>query len=728
MDVESNKYVFGIHVNSDTYPLPSLSSLTFQLNSEGISTSTQQVRVMYRDKSEFFYSTCRSAIDTATEKGFNVTAIEYDPDGDTENIGIPNSQNVPFLQNLADELCPPTKTDDKVSSTPAIFACVLDAEADAILARMRHNGCRPKLAWFTTATWGWAGANPDVIPFFNGGGQWHEQFVYSDQFFNTGQEVLDYALEEFGYSGSYDHVVSYAMPTLIGKLLESFFRVEDIPDVEGTFRDRYEVLRRALVNINAQTIFGPVQFNEYQRNNGRGAAGTQWLPKSSISTDGAKQSEYVLACVSPLDQANAGMVIPSPSGRSCNPGSYLNGTLIEVEPALLGTKCSGCPLNTYTSVENSLMQCNACPSESQTNGTGSTYCIQVEENLIGGLGIMGYLFVAISWSMSLGYIAWIFKYKNDSVVKISQPEFLLLICIGAIISSGAIIPWTLAEAGVGEDTAAASRNCTAWPWLYAIGFVLMYSSLTAKSLRLHKMANAAASMQRKAVTAREMYKVVVFFLLLDIIILTTWTVFDPLQWRRSEVSTSFEDTGVVTVNTVGKCESTYLFYFLGALIAVHVGLMIVTNILLYKVRNIGARYQEQKYIALASIYICELLLLGVPILIAVQDSTSARYFVIAGVIFLTDTGTCALIFLPKIMYQRKGLPEGVSVVQSINLGGGVSSRRNGVANCSVASGVEQDGGEARVASPPVVEQGSQEKAHTVSWKLSEDGEDSNHSA
>ena len=142
---------------------------------------------------------------------------------------------------------------------------------------------------------------------------------------------------------------------------------------------------------------------------------------------------------------------------------------------------------------------------------------------------MGYLFVAISWSMSLGYIAWIFKYKNDSVVKISQPEFLLLICIGAIISSGAIIPWTLAEAGVGEDTAAASRNCTAWPWLYAIGFVLMYSSLTAKSLRLHKMANAAASMQRKAVTAREMYKVVVFFLLLDIIILTTWTVFDPLQ-------------------------------------------------------------------------------------------------------------------------------------------------------------------------------------------------------
>ena len=261
-----------------------------------------------------------------------------------------------------------------------------------------------------------------------------------------------------------------------------------------------------------------------------------------------------------------------------------------------------------------------------------------------------------------------------------------MICLGAIISSSAIIPWTMAEAGVDEDTAAADRNCVAWPWLYAIGWSLMYSSLTAKSLRLYKMANAAAAMRRKAVTAKEMYKVVIVWVLIDVLILTAWTAYDPLTWQRAEVGTSIESEGVVTVSTIGKCHSDTMYYFLGPLIAVHVTLMIVTNVLLYKVRNIGDRYQEQKYVALASIYICELLLLGLPILIAVQDSAQARYFVIAGVIFLTDTGVLSLIFLPKIKFQRDGLPEGVSVVQSMNI---TSRASTGGRRASTASYVDK---------------------------------------
>jgi len=214
----------------------------------------------------------------------------------------------------------------------------------------------------------------------------------------------------------------------------------------------------------------------------------------------------------------------------------------------------------------------------------------------------------------------------------------------------------------------------------------MYSSLTAKSLRLYKMANAAAAMRRKAVTAKEMYKVVIVWVLIDVLILTAWTAYDPLTWQRIEVGTSIESSGVVTVSTIGKCHSDTMYYFLGPLIAVHVTLMIVTNVLLYKVRNIGDRYQEQKYVALASIYICELLLLGLPILIAVQDSAQARYFVIAGVIFLTDTGVLSLIFLPKIKFQRDGLPEGVSVVQSMNI---TSRASTGGRRASTASYVDK---------------------------------------
>jgi hypothetical protein len=696
MDVATNPYVFGIHVNSDTYPLPALQTLLFHLNSINEKTSNQQVRVVYRDKSEFFYSTCKSVIDVATSQGFDVTDIMYDPDGITEDEdnedGIPNSQNIPFLEGLADRLCPPSigyieGQEQKLS--PAIFACVKDGEADAILSKIRLNGCRPSLSWFTTATWAWANNNPDVIPYFQGGGQWHKNFAYSDQFFDTGQDVLDYGLEQFGYAGNYDHVVSYAIPNLIADYIGSFFRIDDYPDVDNAFLNNYEGLRRALINFNAHTIFGPIAFNEYQRNSGRGAAGMQWIePRASISLandnnsaeEGANKAatnekevvpEFVLACMSPLDQADAAIVIPSPSASLCAPGYYVNQSLIEIEPALLGNKCSSCPINTYMAVENEYMRCVACPIGSSTmDESGATYCVQESPNLIPtGLKVLGYLFVIVSWSLAIGYIIWMIIHREDSVVKIGQPEFLLFICVGAIMSTSAIIPLTLADTNVGEDSyAAASRSCQAIPFFYSLGWVLMYSSITAKSYRLTKVAAAASRFSRKKVTAKEMYKIIVAFMVLDLIVLIAWQVVDPLMYIRSEVTKSVDDdSGVVTIETVGQCASTSMWFFLGPIIGIHVCLMVITNVLLWQVKNMSDRYQEQKYVALASLYICELLLLGIPILIAVQGSAVARYTVIAGVIFLTDTGVLSLIFIPKIKFQNEGLPEGMSVVQSMNI-------------------------------------------------------------
>lgn len=687
-DVETNPYVFGIHVNSDTYTMPAIQSLQFHLQATGRATSLQRVGVIYRDKSEFFYSTCRSAIDEATENGFEVTEIEFDPFGDADGSGLQNVQNQAYIEGLTDILCPANNTETD-ELPPAIFACVGN-EADFILNRMRQNGCRPSVTWFTTATWGWATNNLDVVPYFQGGGQWHKNFKYSDAFFESGQEVLDFGLEEFGYMGSYDHVVSYTVPTLIADLIQKFFRIDDTPDVDTAFSTRYDDLRKAFIYINAETIFGPVTFNYYQRNNGRGAAGAQWIPESYASNTGEQDtSEFVMGCMSPIDQADAAIIVPSPSGSLCEPGSFVDNSLIETEPSILKSKCSACPEDTYLGLENEELQCLACPSGSSTKGeVGATFCVQDNPNLIPtGLKTLGYIFVVISWSLAIFYGVWMYFYRADSVVKIGQPEFLAIILVGAFLSSSAIIPLSLAEADVDEDTAFASRSCQALPWLYSLGWVLMYSSLTAKSYRLTMVAKAASRMNRLKITARQMYKIIVGFVAIDAIILICWQAIDPLVYERTLLARSVdEETGIVTIETVGRCTSDSLWNFLGPIAGIHVILMIVTNYLLYRVRNMSDRYQEQKFVGLASLYTCELLLLGLPILFAVQDSAAARYMVIAGVIFLTDTGVISLVFVPKIKFQKDGVPEGHSIAQSMNIGR--SSRQVSMSSFHVNSTAE----------------------------------------
>lgn len=682
MDVANNPYVFGIHVNSDTYSLPALKALQFHLDAMGESTKNQPVRVVYRDRSEFFKSTCRSAIDTATAQGMVVTDIEFNPDGQ-EEPGVPNSQNVGFLEGLADQLC--SADEGPNTNNAAIFACVQNGDADVILARMRLNGCRSTLAWFTTATWGWATDNPDTIPFFLGGGQWHENFVYSDKYFESGQAVLEHGKEKFGYLGSYDHVVSYAMPMLISELITSFFRIADSPNVTDVFVNRYEEIRRSLVNINAHTIFGPVSFNEYQRNQGRGAAGTQWIQKANTTA-------FQLGCISPLDQAEASIVIPSPSALWCPPGSHIDQQLVENDPAILADKCSLCPADTVAQHENTDLKCRQCP-EGSTSVEGANYCVATKDNLTSiGLKVLGIIFVVISWCSAIGYMVWLHLKRNDPVVRMSQPESLFLLCVGAIISSSAIIPLTLAEAAPGESKRGASAACRSIPFLYSLGWVLMYTSLTAKSWRLLKVAKFAEQARRVKVSVREIYVIVAVVLLIDLAILIAWVLVAPLQYIRTDVSTTLDEaTGVLTIETAGSCEGSAnyvsMWAFLGPIIVIHVALGIVTNVILFKVKGISDRYQEQKYVALASIYICELLLLGLPILFAVQESGEARYLVMAGVIFLTDTGVLALIFLPKIKYAKVGLPEGVSVIDSIG-----RKRRavvGGGSNADAVSAVEE---------------------------------------
>jgi hypothetical protein len=74
---------------------------------------------------------------------------------------------------------------------------------------------------------------------------------------------------------------------------------------------------------------------------------------------------------------------------------------------------------------------------------------------------------------------------------------------------------------------------------------------------------------------------------------------------------------------------------------------------------------EQTYFALASILVFEVLIVGLPVMIAVNDSPAATFIVLTGIIALDDIGILCFLFIPKFMYQLKGLEVGVGVGESI---------------------------------------------------------------
>jgi hypothetical protein len=112
-------------------------------------------------------------------------------------------------------------------------------------------------------------------------------------------------------------------------------------------------------------------------------------------------------------------------------------------------------------------------------------------------------------------------------------------------------------------------------------------------------------------------------------------------------------------------EGTSVWVFAGPLLGFHLVLMLVTNVLLLQVRHVTDRYQESKYVAFASMLMFEILIVGFPVMIAVNDSPTATFIVLTGIIALDDIGILCFIFVPKIRFQIEGLEEGVGFGESI---------------------------------------------------------------
>ena len=79
--------------------------------------------------------------------------------------------------------------------------------------------------------------------------------------------------------------------------------------------EKYESIRRSLEMFTERDmLYGPISFDAMQRNNGRQAATTQFLPVNSSTTLLADR------CITPLDVASTQILYPAPGSGPCFAG------------------------------------------------------------------------------------------------------------------------------------------------------------------------------------------------------------------------------------------------------------------------------------------------------------------------------------------------------------------------------------------------------------------------
>jgi 7 transmembrane sweet-taste receptor of 3 GCPR len=162
---------------------------------------------------------------------------------------------------------------------------------------------------------------------------------------------------------------------------------------------------------------------------------------------------------------------------------------------------------------------------------------------------------------------WLVIKREHSSLKFAQPFFLVLVLIGCVVSSSTILALAQEDEGNGPVP-----GCMAIPWLYLIGFCITFGTLFAKLRRTYIIFQSVASMKRVSVSVNETLAVIGGLVLLDAVVLITWTIVDPLKWERVVVT---EDVFGHPLESVGKCTSEYWAPFSGTIAFLHFVLLCV---------------------------------------------------------------------------------------------------------------------------------------------------------
>lgn len=188
------------------------------------------------------------------------------------------------------------------------------------------------------------------------------------------------------------------------------------------------------------------------------------------------------------------------------------------------------------------------------------------------------------------------------------------------------------------------------PWLYGIGFVIIFSALLTKILRVKLMYDASRRMDQKQVSLADVIPVMATMLFIELVILTTWQAVAPLEWQREVI----DDFNGYPTESVGSCRSgtAGLGFFVG-LLAFHTVCLFYALVVCFQTKDLSSDFAESSYISLAVAFLFQVLVLTAPILALVQDNSNAFYFVQMAAVFLQNFTVLTLIFIPKMLRMQE---------------------------------------------------------------------------
>lgn len=245
--------------------------------------------------------------------------------------------------------------------------------------------------------------------------------------------------------------------------------------------------------------------------------------------------------------------------------------------------------------------------------------------------------------------------RKTPIVRSSQPIFLVILCAGTFIMGCSIIPVTfqepisqsLLDAACMSDIYPLSVGLSTTP--LSVGLSTTFAALFSKTWRINIVYKHSKTVQRVTIRPLDVFLPFAFLIVLNLVILVSWTVVAPLQWERIIVE---EDMFGQPVESRGTCLNSVQngsteTIFLSLLGLVHLSALLFSIYQSYRARQLPSEFNEAFYLLMTNLAILEGMVLVAPILFLAGNDPASFMLIRSLLVCIICLAVLLPMFLPK---------------------------------------------------------------------------------
>lgn len=247
-------------------------------------------------------------------------------------------------------------------------------------------------------------------------------------------------------------------------------------------------------------------------------------------------------------------------------------------------------------------------------------------------------------------LAWTWYYRERLIVKLSQPVYLVILCVGCLLSTTSAASPLLDDKPLLDNK---DMGCRLQIVLYGLGFSLTCGALVTKMFSMEKTISMSLKFarQRKGTANRELVRdaasVLGLMVLGELVIIVVW----DLTYSHKYTRQCEDEKNDTCSESVGRCR--YQLPFMAVFFSYHMICLAAGVFMCYRVRNLPSILAEGMWVFTAIYSQIQLIIVALPILILLKDNY--RVFTILKTFFICacDATVLFMIFGPKMSLVAK---------------------------------------------------------------------------